>query len=123
MSKNKIRAKIKFNGQQIEVGYYDTKAQAEAAKNAARQALEKWEELNPPKPPEKKKLPSLNTLIHFINQGTYDKVIEEIAETALGRYHLVKRHNYRIDKFPSNNKVKNVSYPNRTKPQSLSMHL
>tara|TARA_B100000287_G_C20562232_1_gene752939 strand:+ start:195 stop:566 length:372 start_codon:yes stop_codon:yes gene_type:complete len=123
MPKSKIRAKIKFNNQQIEVGYYDTKAQAEAAKNAARQALEKWEELNPPKPPEKKRLPSLNTLVHFINQGTYDKVIEEIAETALSRYHLIKRHNYRVDKFPTSNKVKNVSYLNRTKRQALSAHL
>jgi hypothetical protein len=123
MPKSKIRAKIKFNNQQIEVGYYDTKAQAEAARNAARQALEKWEELNPPKPPEKKKLPSLNTLVHFINQGTYDKVIEEIAETALSRYQLVKRHNYRIDKFPTSQIVKSVSYPNRTKRQALSTHL
>ena len=123
MSKNKIRAKIKFNNHQIEVGYYDTKAQAEAAKNAARQALEKWEELNPPKPPEKKRLPSLKTLVHFINQGTYDKVIEEIAETALGRYTLVKRHNYRVDKFPTSKVVKNASYLNQTKSQALSAHL
>ena len=50
MSKNKIRATIsfsgsRFTGQKIEVGYYDTKAQAAAAKAGAKQALAKWEEL------------------------------------------------------------------------------
>ena len=128
MPKNKIRATITFNGQRlsptrIEVGYYDTKAQATAAKNAARQALEKWEELHPVETPKKMKLPSLKTLVHFIHQGTYDKVIEEIAEAALGRYQLVKRHNHQIEKFPTSKRIRNTSYLNQTKSQALSAHL
>ena len=128
MSKNKIRATIsftgsRFTGQKIEVGYYDTKAQAAAAKAGAKQALAKWEELNPPKQPEKKKLPGLKTLVHYIHQGTYDKVIEEIAEAALGRYQLVKRHNYKIEKFPTSSASRSASYLSQTKSQALSAHL
>ena len=127
-SKNKIRATIsfsgsRFTGQKIEVGYYDTKAQAAAAKAGAKQALAKWEELNPPKQPEKKKLPGLKTLVHYIHQGTYDKVIEEIAEAALGRYQLVKRHNYKIEKFPTSSASRSASYLSQTKSQALSAHL
>ena len=75
MPKNKIRATITFNSQRlpstrIEVGYYDTQAQATAAKNAARQALDKWEELNPVEPPKKKKLPSVPIRCHTLGKIT-----------------------------------------------------
>lgn len=129
MPKNKIRATITFSGkrlfgQRIEVGYYDTQAQANAAKNAARQALEKWEELNPVEEPKKKKLPSLNTLVHFIHQGTYDSVIEDIAENALSRYKLIKRHDHIKGRFPTSQaKTKSVYGLNQTKPRALSEHL
>ncbi|HCE75478.1 MAG TPA: hypothetical protein DEP04_02525 [Dehalococcoidia bacterium] len=134
MPKNKIRATITFNSQRlpstrIEVGYYDTQAQATAAKNAARQALDKWEELNPVEAPKKKKLPSLDTLVHFIHQGTYDSVIEEIAENALSRYKLIKRHDHIKGRFPTSaaakptSRAKSVYGLNRTKPQALSEHL
>lgn len=128
MPKNKIRATITFNGQRlpstrIEVGYYDTQAQATAAKNAARQALAKWEELHPVEPPKKMKLPSPDTLVHFIHQGTYDAVIEEIAEASLGRYKLTKRHDHIKGRFPTSQKAKSVYGLSRTKPQALSEHL
>ena len=96
-----IRAKIRHKGKDIHLGYYQTQAQATAAKAGAHAALDRWEILNPPMPIPKKKMPSVKTLIHFIHQGTYDPVIEEIAEASLGRYHLIKRHNYMRGKFPS----------------------
>ena len=128
MSKNKFRATASFNKQKIEVGYYNTKAEVTAARNAARLALQKWEDLHPEeekeeKKPEKRKLPSANTLVHFIHQGTYDAVIEEIADAALGRYKLTKRHDHIKGRFPTSQKAKSVYGLNRTKPQALSEHL
>jgi len=101
MSRHAVRAKIRHKNRDVHLGYYASKAQAMAAQDAAHAALDKWEELNPPPEPIKRKMPSIATLTHFINAGTYDLVIEELAETAAGRYHLIKRHNYKRGKFPS----------------------
>jgi hypothetical protein len=90
-----IRAKITHKTKNIHLGYFQSQAQATAAKAGAHTALDKWEVLNPREKPQKKKMPNVATLIHFINQGTYDSVIEEIAEVSTGRYHLIKRHNKR----------------------------
>ncbi len=91
MSRNAVRAKIRHKNKDIHLGYYQTQAQATAAKAGAHAALDKWEELNPPKPPPKRKLPSVETLKHFISQGVYDPVIEQLKEIIVARSNLVKR--------------------------------
>ena len=86
-----VRAKIRYKNKDIHLGYYQTQAQATAAKAGAHAALDKWAELNPPKPPPKRKLPSVATLRHFISQGVYDPAIQELGELIVARANLVRR--------------------------------
>ena len=91
MSSHSVRAKIRHKNKDIHLGYYQTQAQATAAKAGAHAALDKWEELNPPKPAPKRKLPSVETLRHFISQGVYDSEIQNLGEIIVARTGLVRR--------------------------------
>ena len=90
MSSHSVRAKIRHKNKDIHLGYYQTQAQATAAKAGAHAALDKWEELNPPKPAPKRKLPSVETLRHFISQGVYDPVIKQLKEIIVARANLIR---------------------------------
>ena len=130
MSAHSIRAKIKHKNSDIHLGYYQTQAQATAAKAGAHMALDKWEVLHPPQSAPKKKMPSLKTLIHFIHQGTYDPVIKEIAKVSTSRYQLLKQHkNVRgtlLAATPAKTKVApfdaSLRRLNRTKPTASVTH-
>ena len=91
MSMKSIRAKIRHNNRQIEIGYYQTQMQATAAKAGAHAALDKWEAFNPPKSAPKQKLPSVETLKHFVSQGIYDSEIQELGEMIVARANLIRR--------------------------------
>jgi len=91
MSMKSIRAKIRHNNRQIEIGYYQTQMQATAAKAGAHAALDKWEILHAPKPAPKQKLPSIETLKHFVSQGIYDSEIQELGEMIVARANLIRR--------------------------------
>ena len=116
MSRHAVRAKIRHKNSDIHLGYYATKTEAMAAQKAAHAALDKWDKLHPLTPAVKRKMPSISTLIHFINMGTYDPVVEELAEASTGRYHLIKRHKNK-GLFPS----ADVS-PSRTMQASRVRH-
>jgi len=90
MSMKAVRAKIRHKNKDIHLGYYQTQAQATAAKAGAHAALDKWEELNPPQPVPKRKLPSVETLKHFISQGVYDPVIKQLGEIIMARANLIR---------------------------------
>ena len=97
MTTTKNRAKIRYKGRDIHLGYFDSKAQVSAACAAARAALERWEEFNgeghrcpPPPPPPKQMLPHPDRLITVIEQGLYDIRIPDIALAAVGRSKLIK---------------------------------
>jgi hypothetical protein len=91
MSMKSIRAKIRHKNSDIHLGYYQTQAQATAAKAGAHAALDKWEILHPPKPAPKQKLPSIETLTHFVSQGIYDSEIQELGEMIVARANLIRR--------------------------------
>ena len=109
MSRHAVRAKIRHKNKDIHLGYYASKAQAMAAQDAAHVALDKWEELNPPLPTIKRKMPSVKTLMHFISAGTYDTVIEQLAEATTGRYHLIKTNRHKKGTWTSDG-----AFPTRT---------
>ena len=100
MTTTKNRAKIRYKGKDIHLGYFDSKAQVSAACAAARAALARWEEVNgeghrcpappPPPPPPKQMLPHPDRLIEVIEQGLYDIRIPDIALAAVERSRLVK---------------------------------
>lgn len=91
MNTKSIRAKIRHKNKDIHLGYYQTQAQATAAKAGAHAALDKWEELNSPKPAPKRKLPSIETLTHFVSQGVYDSEIQNLGEIIVARANLIRR--------------------------------
>jgi hypothetical protein len=96
----KNRAKMRYKGREIHLGYFDSKAEVSAACAAARKALERWEEFNgeghrcpappSPPPPPKQMLPHPDRLIEVIEQGLYDIWIPDIALAAAGRSRFVK---------------------------------
>tara|TARA_Y100000034_G_scaffold38240_1_gene46934 strand:- start:249 stop:650 length:402 start_codon:yes stop_codon:yes gene_type:complete len=94
MSSHSVRAKIQHKNRHIHLGYYQTQAQATAAKAGAHAALDKWEEHNsskPAPPAPKQKLPNIQTLQHFVTQGVYDSVIEELGAIIIARVSFIRR--------------------------------
>lgn len=94
MTTSKLRAKIRHNGKDIHLGYFNTKAQVDAACVAGHAALSRLEQINgdhrcPPLPPQR--LPNPKRLIEIIGQGLYDIAIEEVANSAVARHRLAKR--------------------------------
>lgn len=94
MSSHSVRARIRHKNRDIHLGYYQTQAQATAAKAGAHAALDKWEEHDsskPAPPAPKQKLPNIQTLQHFVTQGVYDSVIEELGAIIIARVSFLRR--------------------------------
>jgi hypothetical protein len=83
-----IRARVQIMGKPYEVGYFKTKAEAEAAKEAT---VKMFSLLY--KPPTKHPIPSLPTIIQVAEMGRYDSHPEGLHEAALAfarRFNMVK---------------------------------
>ena len=83
-----IRARVQIMGKAYEVGYFKTKAEAEAAKEAA---VKMFSVLY--KPPIKHPIPSLPTIIQVAEMGRYDSHPEGLHAASLAfarRFNMVK---------------------------------
>ena len=90
MTTNKLRAKIRHNGNDIHLGYFDSKAQVVAACTAAHAALDRMEAINGKHQCPPQRLPNPKRLIEILEQGLYDIAIDEVAQVATLRHQLAK---------------------------------
>jgi hypothetical protein len=104
---NKLRAKIRHNGKDIHLGYFNTKAQVNAACVAGHAALSRLDQINGDHRCPPQRLPNPKRLIEIIEQGLYDIAIEEVADSAAARQRFANRFkNSRLFPVPESYKFK-----------------